>query len=477
MESKREQRPASPYAVAGILLIAAAVLGFLFQPSRTLTTQTGFVERALFPIESNTPVRWKSTSIVMSAGASTVRLVSQGSLFTSQDNGLTWAEVEGAAVGSARAVGQSLAGNHIVVVGADGVAAISTNNGASWSEGASGTRDDITTVAMAPLDSMIGLATLWNPDLGMLWTRDGGRTWTTIPIPAMSVSLATDGMLGLALLKPKGTQDRVIRTTDGGATWQTITGLPFMRSVALSANGKRAVALDFDRAVFTSDDGGATWRAQPRSVLATGIESLAISTNGEHVFAISGGVGPSAVSPDGGVTWTSIPNITGLSTAAISNDGRVVVAAGIGRLLSSIDGGKTWRHSTKASRGIAWWTIAATLIGLSLLGVAAARARYGGDGTPALRRRQAKDWAPWLVDPAWKASFSAITAGLPGAVRQAAIVGAPSDGLSAMRHPAQDAAYRSVRWKKSIMSARNTSAWSPWLPMVAPFTPYPAFSA
>lgn len=99
---------------------------------------------------------------------------------------------------------------------------------------------------------------------GDLWTsRDGGRHWTRVggPWPARGVETVTmtppgDGLWVVA-------DDRVMRSTDGGATWSRIgaalgAGAHAVNNIAIGTDGK-VMMVATHRGILRSDDGGATW--------------------------------------------------------------------------------------------------------------------------------------------------------------------------------------------------------------------------
>lgn len=205
-------------------------------------------------------------------------------------------------------------------------------------------------------------------------TADGGKTWT------MSFqntekrafydcfSMFDDGMHGLAMSDPVNGKFRVIRTEDGGATWTKVpsAGMPKAKDgeFGFAASGTCLVTHGDQDAwiatggtasrVFHSADGGLTWSAARSTIPASpagGVFSLAFKSPTVGV-AVGGdfevednGVDMSAVSSDGGGTWTNAGDLSGYRSGAafIPGSGKTVVAVGPSGSDLSTDGGLTWK--------------------------------------------------------------------------------------------------------------------------------------
>jgi photosystem II stability/assembly factor-like uncharacterized protein len=174
-------------------------------------------------------------------------------------------------------------------------------------------------------------------------TRDRAATWEPLPFPGLSPSdLAIDPTNPRHLIAVAQSPTRIVRSTDGGATWTTVIhgGIIVSSSIAISAQDPKRVtflaraALD-ERVVFQSTDGGATWTtikpvttdgsqldfwyfdtllADPRNA-----RTLYVRTLRSSLFR----------STDGGATWHSfrdgLPAVP-LHSIAIDADGRFLHA-------------------------------------------------------------------------------------------------------------------------------------------------------
>jgi photosystem II stability/assembly factor-like uncharacterized protein len=103
------------------------------------------------------------------------------------------------------------------------------------------------------------------------------------------------------------------KSTDGGATWKRLEGVPVQQSVDAVAALPRGVVLagTYDAGIWRSSDGGATWKAvhkatQPQERLAE-VHTFAVDPkNSSIVYAgtdSTGSISGVLKSTDGGVTW------------------------------------------------------------------------------------------------------------------------------------------------------------------------------
>src|SRR6202022_1712126 len=105
-----------------------------------------------------------------------------------------------------------------------------------------------------------------------------------------------------------GALNGVFRTTNGGLRWEDVgirayIGLP---TVAFSADGRRAWALDFNGALYSSADGGASWTGPSKALAALapggyGFQLIAHPSEPVTVYAATGG--GMFVSRDAGEHW------------------------------------------------------------------------------------------------------------------------------------------------------------------------------
>jgi xyloglucan-specific exo-beta-1,4-glucanase len=228
----------------------------------------------------------------------------------------------------------------------------------------------------APLDiAMVG----WN---GGDFSADGGATWSAMTLPsgvpfgAGAVALSADG--SSLVWTPENQSfapepDTPVRSTDHGATWSAVSGLP-AGVMAVADPVSPAVFYAFDPSsgtLYASGDGGASFTAQTAGLpTGTGAEQTG-SLPQLHVVPgrggdlwLTGGDGLLYHSTDGGRAFAAVPSVATVATVgfgkaapgaaypAIYLTGIVGAVQGIFR---SVDGGAHWaRINTGASQ---WgWT-------------------------------------------------------------------------------------------------------------------------
>src|SRR5262245_26296927 len=209
----------------GILLLAVAAAGWWLQPAKTDTGRMGFLDRILFPIETNrfAPQSGSAvlgSSVVLSNDGRVARTISFGVVVRSDDLGRVWNR-ETRLPGPDRrprfaAVAQSADGRRAIAVGWDGLIVTTDDDGATWVERPSGGKWELGRVVMSG-DGLRAIVTGRFRDEALLRTEDGGITWKSQTPSGGDVSLAADGLTGL--LNGRTLQ----RTTDGGATWTDVT--------------------------------------------------------------------------------------------------------------------------------------------------------------------------------------------------------------------------------------------------------------
>jgi hypothetical protein len=258
-------------------------------------------------------------------------------------------------------------------------------------------------------------------------TQDGGATWTQryaspvagqqmhqVIFTAANVGYAVGGSLecsSAGCVPPGG---RILKTTDGGATWATVLQLSTVdiRSIAANDAGELfAVANTATARIYKSADAGASWQAianepfQLTKIAFDRSRGLCTSTSGKVIS-----------SSDRGTTWRdaatfSYPYLNELAFAA----GVGFCVEGYGKVYRTTDNGSTWTQTSPSlysARAIKVLTATRTLI-------FGAGQYSGGDfGTYNGSLRQTKDagatWAEAALPgsgPIGCASFYTPTAG------------------------------------------------------------------
>lgn len=175
---------------------------------------------------------------------------------------------------------------------------VSEDGGGTWSPVEAGAiaRLNVLDVAVHPADpKAVWLAT---GSAGVLFSADGGDTWDSQSggLPASAVtSLALDPANADSLYA--GTSDRAVyKSVDGGRTWQASgAGMDPNEPVrALVADPLRPNVLYAGSSfsgVYVSEDSGASWRHLNEGLRTRALRSLAISSDGETLYAATLGEG------------------------------------------------------------------------------------------------------------------------------------------------------------------------------------------
>lgn len=183
-----------------------------------------------------------------------------GRIYQSEDGGTTWAVVENAAITTdpINAIALVDANNGYAVSDA-GVVLRTTNAGSaspSFSAATvlSGTPDLDAVAVQTPLRAWVGSAA------GRLYyTEDGGTTWYergitgsgTGTIDAIAFDPDTEGLVGYVLKNSAAPVGTLLRTRNGGATWETI-------SVPLNAGLRGLYLCDLNNLFLVGDVSGGT---------------------------------------------------------------------------------------------------------------------------------------------------------------------------------------------------------------------------
>ena len=244
------------------------------------------------------------------------------------------------------------AGSRLVVVGERGHILVSTDDGASWTQGRVPTRALLTAVHMH--DAHTGWAV--GHDAVILRTGDGGETWTLVheapeeERPLLDVWFR-DERVGFAV----GAYGYFLATEDGGDTWTSRAiseddfhlnalfpagGAQDERSEALRPGPRRLYIAAEAGIVYRSDDGGATWHELPSPYGGSWFGGLSLDANEVLLAGLRGHL---FRSEDGGEHWTQVPTGTNATLTSVVRlpSGSLVITGLEGSVLTSDDGGRS----------------------------------------------------------------------------------------------------------------------------------------
>jgi len=243
------------------------------------------------------------------------------------------------------------AGSQLVAVGERGHILVSTDAGRSWQQRPTPTRATLTSVFFA--DAQHGWAA--GHDAVILRTSDGGATWQKVHEDPESGPILDlwfrDTGAGYAV----GAYGLCLATVDGGTTWEPReiadeTGMAVdlhLNQLRPLSDGRLVVAAEAGQ-LFASAD-GRKWLPLPFPYEGSMFGVLPLA--GDHLLAY-GLRGHLFRSADAGRSWQ--PAVTDteaiLNDAIVLRDGRVVVVGLAGTVLVSLDEGAHFTASSQPDR-------------------------------------------------------------------------------------------------------------------------------
>ncbi len=235
-----------------------------------------------------------------------------------------------------------------IAVGERGHVLMSADRGAVWTQAKVPTRALLTGVWMH--DERLGWAV--GHDETILRTRDGGTSWELVHTapdaerPLLDVWFR-DAENGFAI----GAYGAFLVTTDGGTSWveRAIAADDFhLNQIAAAADGSLYIAAEAGH-IYRSDDRGEVWLALPAPYDGSFFGVLPLSDGAVLAYGLRGQLFRSG---DRGATWTAVASSTEATLMAGVElaGGRVVLAGLAGAVLSSDDLGKSFRSTPQSDR-------------------------------------------------------------------------------------------------------------------------------
>jgi photosystem II stability/assembly factor-like uncharacterized protein len=242
--------------------------------------------------------------------------------------------------------------DHMVVVGERGHILVSRDAGLTWTQADVPTRSTLTGITL--IDSTRGWAV--GHDATILRTRDGGLSWQRVYAapederPLLDVWFENADH-GFAV----GAYGLFLETHDGGDTWQSrdIDASDTHLNQITAASSQRLYIAGEAGTVYRSDDGGRRWKRLSTPYNGSFFGTLPLDERRLYLFGLRGHLFYSA---DAGTTWRTLDTRTSsLLTDGILIDRNIVVITGMdGTLLAVADGGDSIRPLQRVNRsGIA----------------------------------------------------------------------------------------------------------------------------
>ena len=239
------------------------------------------------------------------------------------------------------------AGSRLVAAGEGGHIFLSDDEGKTWRAVKSPV--DVTLTALYFHDTKHGWAA--GHDAAILRTEDGGETWQVAHLaprderPLLDI-LFRDAQNGIAV----GAYGTFLESRDGGRSWSArkiLNGDPHLNALAAGSGGKQFIAGESGIVLYSGDD-GAHWTRLHSPYKGSYFGILAIEKTDVIAFGLRGNVYRSA---DLGQVWSAISNssqasLMGAQSLAID---RAVLVGQDGTVLLTRDGGRTFtRHRDPA---------------------------------------------------------------------------------------------------------------------------------
>jgi photosystem II stability/assembly factor-like uncharacterized protein len=296
----------------------------------------------------------------------------QGTIAMSTDGGATWRTVLANDGEIWAIVADPASPGAVYALGTAGIL-VSADGGQTWQLASKAPASYLTTLVPDPQDPKTLYLSTWRS--GVFRTSDAGRTWSALGA-TLGAPIAIDPRAPSTLYAGRG--NTLVKTADGGTTWQPAgTGIVSsdVLSTATDPRNDRVVYAATDAGLIRSGNRGRAW-----ATLRPGVgQAIAVDpSNSAHLLAS----GPRGIvmSTDGGRTWSSAAGSVTGDAKRSHKDGwgqvsaivfdphhpRTVFAAEFGAgLITSTDGGRVWRQAANRPAWIS--TIVADPLGSGTL--------------------------------------------------------------------------------------------------------------
>lgn len=227
------------------------------------------------------------------------------------------------------------------VSGRSGLVMGTTDGGATWTKQTTGTNEPL--LALDFVDARNGMAV--GNFAAAVRTDDGGKTWKPMRVAPEGEDPTLNGV---ALLSPTeavvvGEFGGVYRTGDGGSTFEIVdVGLSESLFAVAALPGGGVLAAGTEGALVLSEDGGKTFQAVSSG---TKVHLFRVAAGGGRVIVTGNrGLVLTADDPKGPYTAWTAPTLFWLGGASVAADGLGFLVGARSLVLSSSDGGRTWKR-------------------------------------------------------------------------------------------------------------------------------------